>query len=248
MKNKNWKKFLIIVVIFLAFIITSIIQIVEFIKGNVTLFILLTSITSSILFVSQVIYNNIYLVFLYINRIKLFVINPTVNWQLNLNIDLKEKIDFNQINKDFYDLLISENLDVKRLLLNDCDFKFTLNSANIDVSYDSECKKISMKYVSRISYRASKNEFDKIVDQIFDLYIENTSPIKKKLYSLTVNFEHLNPFYKLNIKHLEENNVEDFILEANIQGLDVNVSKNRIKILSRDKDLIRKASKSYIAL
>lgn len=230
----------------LAFIIITVTQVVDYNNNEISLFTLVSSVSVGFFFIIQLCYNNYYNLFKAFHKIKLFIKNPSVNWNSNTLIKLQDPIDFKSHNEVFYSNLLENGYDVKRGLSNNEDFKIKINNSDLNIHYDFNT--VTIRYSSRLSYRDSLKEFQNLMDKYLDAYISNIRVDSEKDYELDINFTTHNPFYKLNIKHLEEHKIEKFILKANVDSLTLEVTQNRMKIRSSDKKSILEASKDYFAL
>lgn len=232
--------------IVIVFIIITITQVLGFKDNGISLFTLISSISAGLLFIIQLCYNNYYYLFKMFHKIKLFIKNPAVNWNSNTLIKLQDPIDFKFHNEVFYSNLLENGYDVKRGLSNNEDFKIKINNSDLNIHYDFDS--VTIRYSSRLSYRDSLKELQILMSKYLDDYISNIKVKSEKVYELDINFSEYNPFYKLNIKHLEEHKIEKFILKANIEPLTLEVTQNRMKIRSHDKQTILEASQDYFAL
>lgn len=234
--------------IIIAFIFISANQVIGFLNKEISLFNLLVSISVGVLFIAQLCYSNYYNLFKFVHKMKLFILNPTVIWESRTLIQLNEAIKFKEICNDFYDELLESEKIVKRSISNDMDFKVKVNHSDLSIHYDEHTSKITIIYNSKISYRASLKEFENLVDDLLESFTSNIRVGTSKSYEILIKFGEHNPFYKLNVKHLEENNVEKFELKANLSPLKLEVTKNRMVIKSRNKNAILEASRDYFAL
>lgn len=241
-----FKKFGIPVII-LSYIVITIFQFIEYKDSETSLFELATSVIVGFLFVAQLCYSNYYYLFKNYHKSKLFVLNPTVKWRSVTKITLEKPIDFEEKNRQFYNELSEKTIDVKRVSGNNQDFKIKIDDSNISIHYDFN-NTITIKYSSKVAYRDSLKEFERLVDRLLERYTANLQIESDKNYELDISFLSQNPFYKLNVKHLEENQIDKFNLKATIDLLSIEVTKNRMIIRSNDKDSILEASKDYFAL
>lgn len=240
-------KLWIIPIIVILFILITISQILDLKNNDISLFNLITSFSLGLFFIVQLCYANYYELFKFIHKIKLYILNPAVDWNSKTRIDLDGPINFKKQNEKFYSNLLETNeFKIKRAENNENDFELKIGNSDLNIHYDYE--EITIIYKSRLSYRDSLNEFSLLVEKLLDNYTSNIRVKSKKIYELDIKFNSYNPFYKLNIKHIEDHQIKSFHLKANIEPIDLEVFKNRMIIRSKDKNSILEASRDYFAL
>ncbi|MCG0611505.1 hypothetical protein [Lactiplantibacillus plantarum] len=128
----------------------------------------------------------------------------------------------------------------------------TCNGLNFDLSISidpcEELNVINVKLDYQISSRTVKNswsDFKKFRDEFI-----NGLATQKKRYDIVIDMKEtgLNPFYRLTLKPIKAKHLDDVCLKFNENGLNVEITKNRIAASAQDPDLIDKIIKQYIPL
>ncbi|MGX7108317.1 hypothetical protein [Facklamia miroungae] len=212
-----------------------------------------TELASLVFLIFNFVYKNINTIFEKVERLKMYLLNPTVDWDIQTIYHIDE-LDENFINKVFeklsneYDTFKMPDSYLENLSKYYIDIennRYTLSIENMPIS---DLLEIRFMQNYRISYRESyKNlhyEYSKI-EQDIRMVFSNTKSIK---FLLTIKFDELNPFYKITLKTYNKLTKFTFNMKYTIEGCDVRVKNNEMTISSDCLKKVEDISKKYIAL
>lgn len=204
-------------------------------------------------FAAPALYTSFNVITLNVNKWVLNIVNTDVTWSsgIKFNTEITEDINDSEtltskikelISKE-YTILKIENKYITIKKNRDSNKKLRLK-IDITENFSEENFSVKLTHDTETTYRKSKKEIDTIID-IYNLFREPLS-IKNTLYSATIIFDKINPFYKLTIKNLSEKEV-DFALKFNTSDHSkITIYNKKMEINSTSEKEIREILSKYI--
>ena len=213
----------------------------------------MAEIFSIIAFAAPALYSSFNVITLNVNKWILHLFNTDVNWSsgIKFNTEFTEDVtDSEKLTSTIKELISKEytifKIENKYITIkknSDSNKKLRLK-IDISTNFSEEEFSVKLTHDTETTYRKSKKEIDTIID-IYNLLREPLS-IKNTLYSATIIFEKINPFYKLTIKNLSEKEV-DFALKFNTSDQSkITIYNKKMEINSTSEKEIREILSKYI--
>lgn len=263
--KKHWFKVLFMLVYFIFFILYLFDLWNDFLPGTMdTLISTVTLIVAASIFF----YNEINFIFIFFNKTKIAFKNPTVFWKATTTIysDDNNKY-FKDRNRDFVSTL-REKSEIKNFNIDHDDeslFKLTIinhREMNIFIYKEyandiTEDYNITFKYSSSMSYRDSKNEYEYFLSLV-NIYCyplakqekleEYTDQDLEPSHTLSIEFKEYNPYHTVLMKNISSNKINSFRINFSVNGAKIDIIDNKLTVVSKDEDVIKKISNDYIAI
>lgn len=239
--NKNFILVTLVVLFLIFLIILSF-----YIKFDSVVLNIIITIVPILLFYLQYVLENISSAFILWNKLKTYIKNPGIDWQLTCYLQFDDDDVYSLDN--FYDNLIEEYDDIGIQSHSGNKISFRIELSIYEISY-LEDGKIRIYSTSNINYRESR---DKINSQFSTIIKEVEKTIGKRSefekYSLRINFKNENPFYGIYIKKISNEEINSFTIKYSMHGLKFLVDKNSIEVSGTTISSLDKVSKNFLVI
>lgn len=259
MNRNNWKLLLSLIGIFILILLVWFVPNFDNEKANNTIA------TIALLGLGwQVLLNQSSLVFMSWQRIKIYFKGDTVAWRGTYKFFIKDDYSFKENNHIFIDKLKEEGeVKIKNEQEGQGYYKFILEKDGYDKQININCDlgfegyyQVKISASSSAAYKDSKLEFGKYLELV-EKYVSPYSkinvkePIKlKEIYSVVIEFRKYNPFYRIMVKHIEEN--KDTKLSFNLSFKEgnsrISIKNKSLEINSPEKKDIENILNKYIPI
>lgn len=231
--NKNF-----IIVTSIVGLLIILITVSFYIEFNLVILNIIITIVPILLFYLQYVLENVSSAFILWNKIKTYLNNPGIDWQLTCYLEFDDE-DIYTLDT-FYDNLIDKYDEISIQYRSGNKISFRIELSIYEISY-LEDGRIRIYSTSNINYRESREkinlQFDSIIKEI-EKTIGKRSTFES--YSLRINFKNENPFYGIYLKKISDQEIDSFTIKYSIDDISFLVDKNSIEasgisILSLDK-------------
>lgn len=251
--NKTLK----IIVVIIAYVVAIMIAILNphFVGNNSEIFNTIIAIIGLTISFLQYLYANSESIFIGLNKLKVKILNPGLNWELSATMEFEngDPIDLSRIYSKVYDKTKQNEftfgpLELSKKFINERHLNFKAGTSNFDVSLLTR-NSIVLSSNSEINYRESKHKIMNDFEKIISCVQEAISKEECLTYSLKVNFKKGNPFYGLYVKSLESKyDKTDFILNFSIDNASVLVDNKSLEVTTTRQDILLDIAEDYLVL
>lgn len=249
---KKITKVVTIFLILLSIVLTFINIVVSF-KHKIVINLVSTFTSLIPLFIA--LYNEWDLIYEYVNKIKMYILNKTVKFQTEIRLQLDQEYSLDEINEKINKALSDSNLKIKNGMLKIQELKMynlVLEEKNkgliINSRVDIQKEKLDIKFIFQISARN--------VNEIWNLAKNINSKISNKFvfsptFTITLDYSSskLNPFYRLTLKPIS--NKKNYIFDLGFTENDVQIKIHNNRLYASTREDITKLDKilnEYISL
>ena len=202
-------------------------------------------------FVASFTYANFSVVYSFVRRALVYVVNPSVSWKITTVFKVEDFDDdlngniFNDLNEKYENFKFPSYYN-KELT----KYSLDVNGNAFIISFEEVFESYEIRIISeyKTSYRNSIKELYNTYFEVVDIIQPNFNHPKNVSYLLTIKMEDYNPFYKIYINNLDKIDKLDFSMKYQIGKSDISVRSNKISIASSSISEIKEISQKYIAI
>lgn len=240
------------VIFFIIFILLATASI--FFGDDLGKFEIATQIFSIVGFAAPALYSSFNVITVNVNKWILNIFNTDVSWSSGIKFEidftsgladaamLKNKI-IELLNNEYTIQKIENNKYITLKKKSGSNKKLRLK-LDIVTNFDDEEYSVKLTHDTETTYRNSKKEISTIID-IYNV-VRDTLSIKNTIYSATIAFEKINPFYKLTIKNLSEEEVNFNLKFKPTDKTKISIYNKKMEINSISENEIREILSKYI--
>lgn len=199
-----------------------------------------------LLFLIQTMYATIPQIKLFIARLKIYIVNPTINWSFSVihrfnDLENQMKIDVFKMIEDF--LITQENFKIEKR--NKSTALYTIRGYMIRVIIREEENIVLLEIGDKdISYRETLKILERISGELEQLYILLKSDEQE--YYINMKIENMNPFKGILINNISAIDLESFRVQFSNSSGNIDIYNNSIELYAASVSNIIKLSKKYL--
>lgn len=180
--------------------------------------------------------------FIYWNKLKYFITNPSCSW--NMDVMFKGPFTINTF-EQIEDVLKKHPKRIDKIrTISDQRKMYQLENFNVEVSIIDSGLNFELQNL-KVSYRDSKQVINNDISHLFER-LQNRLQISETNFNLTVDFQGTNPYYGLYINRLNAEHINHFNIRFKLDDDRVIVSDRRIEVSTSDLTKMRSLTQDYL--
>lgn len=180
--------------------------------------------------------------FIYWNKIKSLITNPSCSW----NMDVMFKGDFTiNVFEEIEDVLKKHPKKIDKIrTISDRRKIYQLENLNVEISITDSGLNFEIQNL-KVSYRDSKQVINNDISHLFE-HLQNRLQTRETNFNLTVDFQGTNPYYGLYINRLNAEHINQFNIRFKLDDDRVIVSNRRIEVSTSNLTKMRNLTQDYL--